>query len=103
MSEENHATIQVLRAQYMELCRRIEEMRTDVRAEQAETRQAMSDGFARIETCYTDLATRVRTVEVEQGQAKERLSTWRALIPLLSGLAAGVGTWLKDMIAIWTR
>lgn len=90
--------IAVLSQQLTEIGRRVQEVRADVRSELAETREAIKDCVDRMEGRYEGLNQRVRAVEVEQGKAKERLSTWRAVIPLLSGLAAGVGSWSKELV-----
>lgn len=98
MSESSDTRIAVVSTQLAEVCRRVEEIRTDVRQEQAETREEMRKGFARLETRDEALEKRVRDVEVEQAQAQERLSTWRAVTPVLSGIAASLGAWSKDLV-----
>lgn len=95
--------IAVLKTQFAEACRRMEEIRGDVRSEQAATRRMVEEGFARLERRTDELESRLRTVEREQGKADERLATWRLIVPLLSGLAAGLGAWTKQLISSLTR
>lgn len=97
MSEHDDATrIAVLRAQFQEACRRMDEIREDVHKDQAETREMVRAGLARLEARHDALDGRLRAVEREQGQAKERLSTWRLIVPVLSAVAAAVGNAIKD-------
>lgn len=98
--EAEATRIAVLKAQFAELGRRVEEVRADVHAEQLETREEMKDGFARLDQRYNGLDGRVRTVEAHQGQLGEKLNTWRIAIPVLSGLASGIGVWTKELLAL---
>jgi len=97
MGENDHANLKVLKAQFAEVVRRVEEIRADVRAEQAETRTEMRAGFAGINK-------RLRTVETENATQKEQLSTWRLLAlagPVLSGLFAGIVSFARELIALF--
>lgn len=94
MSQENHATLAVLKAQYGALCRRLDEIRADVRAEQAETRAEMKEGFARMDKRYDGLEERVRKTE-HQGTR-----VLAVIIPIVSGLIAALIAFSKELIAL---
>lgn len=101
---ENHDTLISLCAQTAELCRRMDALQADMRAEQAETREEMRRGFARLDARYNGAEDRLRIVEANDVTRKEQLSTWRlwaAGMTVLSGIVAGLISFGKEIVGLF--